>query len=60
MRAQTGRFGLPNPRRGKNLNAFRPIAFRLRNLKSKEGLSRVLDASAAAGAETIRAESDRP
>ena len=67
IRTQTGRFVLPNPRRGKNLNASRPAAFGLRNLKSEKGLSRVngikrwiLDASAAAGIETIRAESDRP
>jgi len=67
IRAQTGRFVLPNPRRGKNLNASRPAAFRLRNQKSEKGIIRVngikrwmLDAWAAAGIETIRTESDLP
>ena len=42
IRTQTGRFVLPNPRRGKNLNALRPAAFRLRNRKSEKGLIQVV------------------
>ncbi len=42
IRTQTDRFVLPNPRRGKNLNAPRPAAFRSRNRKSEKGLIRVV------------------
>jgi signal transduction histidine kinase len=41
LRTQTDRFVLPNPRRGKNLNALRPAAFRLKNRKSEKALIQV-------------------
>src|SRR6266481_5369868 len=41
IRTQTGRFVLPDPRHGDNLNVPLPAAFRLRNRKSEKGSIRV-------------------